>query len=79
MVIDECPGSKSLRQSVPEYHNCPECGEEVEIWSDELVRECSKCGTIVSRKQENSCIEWCNMAEKCVGEELYKKFRKDKS
>lgn len=39
-----CPGSKPLRQPAPEIFICSSCGEEVEIWTDEVRRDCSSCG-----------------------------------
>lgn len=77
-----CPGSIGLKQPKPEYKKCPNCGEEVEIWSDEVRATCGKCHTRVFREQAPSCIEWCAAAEQCVGPELYKRFmmeRKAKS
>lgn len=75
-IPKECPGTKLIKQPVPEHRNCQKCREEVEIWSDELMTTCSNCGAIVSREMGNSCIEWCKYAEQCVGEELYKKIVK---
>ena len=38
------PGARFLRQPRPEMFECPDCGEEVEIWSDEIRGTCSACG-----------------------------------
>jgi len=62
-----CPGAKALRQPKPEFFSCPKCGEEVEIWTDEIKRNCSLCGTAVFRNQKMSCVQWCSYAEECVG------------
>ena len=64
----ECPGSKNIRQPKPEYIKCPSCGEEVEIWTDEIKTICLKCKAAVMRKEESSCLEWCKYAKECVGE-----------
>lgn len=74
-----CPGAKLIRQPAPEIFKCPGCGEEVEIWTDELRGVCSKCGTVVIKHQEQSCLEWCKMAKECVGEETYNNFMKNRS
>lgn len=73
-----CPGSKNIKQPVPEYKKCRSCGNEAEIWSDELVIECPKCKGIISKEIKNSCIEWCKYASECVGEEVLKKLREEK-
>ena len=59
-----CPGVSRLVRPVPEYIACPNCGEEVEIWSDEEEATCDGCGAIVSRKMV-SCLDWCEHADKC--------------
>lgn len=59
-----CPGLTKFVRPIPEYIACPNCGNEVEIWSDENEAECDKCGAIVSRKVV-SCLDWCEYADKC--------------
>ena len=66
-----CPGSKMLRQPAPESFDCPKCGNEVEIWTDELKRNCHNCGTTVMRETNLSCLEWCAKAADCIGDEAY--------
>ncbi len=73
-----CPGSRAVREPTPEYHPCPNCGEEVEIWTHELNYPCSKCGTRVFREQRPSCIDWCPHAKDCVGAELYDSLKPKK-
>ena len=53
---------------------CPNCGNEVEIWTDELKATCRNCGTKVFRAQQASCIEWCPHAKECVGPEVYERL-----
>ena len=69
-----CPGSARLRQPKPELFTCPNCGDEVEIWSDEAVRACPSCRKEVFRIGMQSCLDWCKLAEQCVGEEKYKQY-----
>ncbi|MBI2869832.1 MAG: hemerythrin domain-containing protein [Chloroflexi bacterium] len=75
MSDKSCPGSLKIREPRPEYMNCPNCGHEVEIWTDELKATCSRCKTKVFRKQEVSCIDWCPRAKECVGPEVYERLR----
>lgn len=69
-----CPGAKMLRQPSPELFSCPRCGEEVEIWTDELKANCPKCGKTVVREDEGSCLDWCKFGKDCVGEETYSRY-----
>lgn len=75
----ECPGSKNIRQPKPEYVKCPSCGEEVEMWTDEVKAACPKCKATVTRKEELSCLEWCKYAKECVGDAAYNNYMKNKS
>ena len=68
-----------MRQPMPEQFDCPTCGAEVEIWSDEITGKCLSCGTTVARDGVMSCVEWCAMARECVGDELYDSFQKRKN
>jgi HD superfamily phosphodiesterase len=69
-----CPGSKLIRQPKPEMFDCPNCGAEVEIWTDEVKGTCPRCKTVVMRYQDQSCLEWCKLARNCVGEAAYNNF-----
>jgi DNA-directed RNA polymerase subunit RPC12/RpoP len=69
-----CPGSKLLRQPAPELYPCPNCGAEVEIWSDEFKRACPRCRKMVLRPGGMSCLEWCKQAKECVGEATYESW-----
>ncbi len=70
-----CPGSRSIRQPVPEDIKCPSCGVDVEIWTDELSQLCPSCGTRVFREQLPSCIDWCPAAKECIGPEVYQRLK----
>ncbi|MDO8672409.1 MAG: hypothetical protein Q7O66_13420 [Dehalococcoidia bacterium] len=45
-----CPGA-SDRTPSPENVKCHNCGNEVEIWTDELQAKCPNCGTMFVRDQ----------------------------
>ena len=77
-MISECPGAKFFKQAEPENINCPTCSEELEIWTDEVKVICPHCKTVVARRQVQSCLDWCKFGKECVGEELYKKYLKNK-
>jgi DNA-directed RNA polymerase subunit RPC12/RpoP len=70
-----CPGAVNVREARPEEIACPQCGGEVEIWSDEVSARCPLCGDRVSREQGPSCIDWCSSAELCVGIEKYQRLK----
>lgn len=57
-----CPGT-DIQITV---YECPQCGEEVELFTGESKVKCSKCGTTVFRKKA-SCVDWCQYAESCYG------------
>ncbi len=71
-----CPGSRSLREPVPEEFPCPRCGTPVEIWSDELRRQCPSCALVVTRvgSAGPACAEWCAAARQCLGDALYEQW-----
>ncbi|MDA8217560.1 MAG: hypothetical protein M0Z94_08100 [Dehalococcoidales bacterium] len=66
-----CPGAAGIRDPRPEYENCPYCGYEVEIWSDEVRVRCPQCHNLVVKGRQASCIDWCEHARECIGEEAY--------
>jgi endogenous inhibitor of DNA gyrase (YacG/DUF329 family) len=76
-----CPGSKTLREAVPEDMPCPRCGTLVEIWSDEAHRRCPGCGLTVTKANPSliACAEWCASARECLGEELYARWQATKA
>lgn len=72
-VYNKCPG-QDFRNLRVELYKCPNCGAEVEIFSDEVKVKCPKCGKNVFREKLPSCIEWCASARKCLGEERWKQL-----
>ena len=73
-LIDRCPGSASIRTPALQVKKCPRCGEEIEIFSNEVSAACGRCGFVIYNDQA-SCIRWCRYAEECVGPEIVRKFR----
>ena len=76
-MIFSCPGSQKFKQPQPENIKCPFCGEEAEIWTDEFETVCPGCKKKISRSGQ-SCLDWCKEAKNCVGENIYKRYLKNK-
>lgn len=74
MSFRACPGSLTFTQPHPEIIACPECGTDVEIWSDEATGKCANCGRVVIRTESQSCVDWCRFAEVCLGEEKFRQY-----
>ena len=70
-----CPGFEAFKGLSAFECKCPNCGHEVEIFSDEMRAKCQKCGTMVFKEKVPSCIEWCASARQCLGEERWKALR----
>lgn len=49
---------------------CPNCGNIIELFSVDTEVACDKCG-FVAYNDTLSCIQWCQYAKQCVGEEMY--------
>ena len=53
-IIDShCPGDDPVKKRFPESFECPNCGEELEIWSDEESGKCPGCKEVIHRKDLN--------------------------
>jgi NADH pyrophosphatase NudC (nudix superfamily) len=72
-MYSKCPGQE-FRNLRVELHKCPNCGAEVEIFSDEVKVKCPKCAKYVFREKMPSCIEWCASARQCLGEERWRQL-----
>ena len=59
----KCPGLDRTLIVIPLEQPCPQCGEIVEIWSDELKRRCAGCGMVVHNPNPLSAIPDPNMNE----------------
>ncbi len=49
---------------------CPQCGQLIEMFSIDTQMACEHCG-FVAYNDTLSCVQWCQYAKKCVGEEMY--------
>lgn len=58
-----------------DYHRCPSCGTEVEIFSNEVKVQCHNCGNTVYKERMPSCIDWCPAARQCLGEGKWRELK----
>jgi len=72
-VIDDCPGAAEIRRPTIKIKTCPRCGEEIELFSNDVKMNCENCGFTVYN-DTLSCVEWCEYAKECVGEEAYEQL-----
>ena len=72
-MLGRCPGSANVRTPTLTVKQCPQCGEEVEVFSNDVSVPCPGCGFVVYNDLL-SCVQWCKYAKECVGEELYRKL-----
>ena len=56
-----------------EPKKCPKCGHEIEMFSIDTQMPCEHCG-FVAYNDTLSCVQWCQYARKCVGDEMYEKM-----
>ena len=73
MLMDSCQG----KPSTPTLHEktCPQCGSIIEIFSIDTEVACENCG-FVAYNDTLSCVQWCEYARKCVGDEMYEHLMK---
>ena len=72
-----CPG-QSDRYLKVDLIPCPNCGYELEIFSDELKVNCPNCGEPVYRERLPSCIDWCPAAAQCLGPERWEQLQRER-
>ena len=68
MLMDGCQG----KPRTPTLHEkvCPRCGSIIEIFSIDTEVTCENCG-FVAYNDTLSCVQWCQYAKQCGGEEMY--------
>ena len=77
-MFDKCPGARNIIMPTIELKKCPECGEEVELVSTDMQVNCPQCGFTIYNDLV-SCIQWCEYAKECVGEEVYERLKQKES
>jgi Fe-S-cluster-containing dehydrogenase component len=69
-VNAKCPGRDGRLLTASDV-TCPNCGVEVEFFSDEQRRKCPSCGERVARDAVPACAAWCASASSCLGADRY--------
>jgi NADH pyrophosphatase NudC (nudix superfamily) len=72
-MFEYCPGAAGLRTPTLTIRTCPQCGAEIEIFSNEVKAVCENCGFVIYQDIQ-SCVQWCKYARQCVGEETYQRI-----
>ena len=72
-VFSGCPGSVRLKTPGLREKTCPVCGGVIETFTTDVTTRCESYG-FVAYNDMQSCIQWCEYARQCVGDELYEKL-----
>lgn len=70
-MLDGCQGKPRTPTIIERV--CPQCGELIELFSIDTQMPCEKCG-FVAYNDTLSCVQWCQYARKCVGDEMYERM-----
>ena len=73
MIMDGCQGKPRTPTIIEK--TCPQCGNEIELFSSDTEVTCDNCGFIVYN-DTLSCVQWCKYARQCVGDEMYEVMMK---
>ena len=71
MILHGCqakPRTPTIKEKI-----CPKCGNVIELFSIDTQVACDKCG-FVAYNDDLSCVQWCEHARKCVGDEMYEQL-----
>ena len=75
-MLSSCPGAVGIKGTPTlKIKACPECGHDIEIFSSDVQIPCANCG-FCAHNDTMTCINWCQYAKECVGEELYNRFHR---
>lgn len=47
----KCPGIDQNLRAIPQLYCCPQCGADVEIWTDETKGKCPSCKRMIFQEQ----------------------------
>lgn len=53
----KCPGTDPVSRAMPEMFVCPDCGAEVEIWTDEIKGKCPSCTGVIQKDKIAKVVE----------------------
>ena len=68
MIMEGCqakPKTPTIMEKL-----CPQCGNMIELFSIDTEVACEQCG-FVAYNDTLSCVQWCQYARQCVGDEMY--------
>ena len=68
MIMSGCQGKPRTPTIFEKI--CPNCGHEIEMCSIDTEQRCEHCG-FLAYNDTLSCVQWCQYAKQCVGEEMY--------
>ena len=66
-MLDGCQGKPQISVK---YRICPQCGNEIEIFSIDAEAVCENCGFTIYNDVQ-TCAQWCQYARQCFGDEVY--------
>ncbi len=72
MIFEGCQGKPQLKIM---EKTCPHCGHEIEIFSVDTQAVCENCGYVIYN-DALTCVQWCQYARKCFGDEAYESLMK---
>ncbi len=67
-MLEGCQG-KTRTPTIIEKE-CPNCGTIIELFSIDSRMASETCG-FVAYNDTLSCVQWCQYARQCVGDEMY--------
>lgn len=67
-MLKRCPGVRSLVEPQIIVRECPFCGGQLEFFEYENYLTCPKCGKVVHREPTETCLSWCEYADKCIND-----------
>lgn len=76
-IFSACPGASRFKTPTITEKTCPVCGSMIELFSTDVSIPCDRCG-FIAYNDIQSCIQWCEHAEKCIGTEMYNKLVRNK-
>ena len=71
MIMSGCQGKPRTPTILEKV--CPNCGHEIELASIDTEQVCEHCG-FVAYNDTLSCVQWCEYARQCVGDEMYEQM-----
>lgn len=71
MIMEGCQAKPKTPTIIEK--TCPNCGQMIEMFSIDTQMPCEHCG-FVAYNDTLSCVQWCQYAKQCVGEEMYEQM-----